>query len=118
MKQSALLEHMRRDVLRFLADDRKAREHGVAMVPVRIDRVLAVRDLTPHRVGDEFVLRLAGPFDVAISVSLVRAEHLLKKQDVGRQPVQALFHLVDDHPPGEVRETLVNVVGRDGKSHR
>ena len=55
-----------------------------AVMTVTGHGVPAVRHLAPHRIGDEFVLRLAGPFDVAIGVSLVRAEHFLKKEDVGR----------------------------------
>ena len=48
---------------------------------------------------------------------LVDAEHLLQEQDVGGEPVQPLAQLVDHHPPVELREALVDVVGRDGEAH-
>ena len=91
---------------------------ALAVMAVAVHGILAIRDFAPHRVGNELVLRLARPLDIAIGVPVVCAEDFLQKKDVGRQAVQALLHLVDDHPPGEVRETLVNVVGRDSKTHR
>jgi hypothetical protein len=32
--------------------------------------------------------------------------------------MQALTHFVDHHPPGEMREALVDVVRRNGEAHR
>ena len=46
------------------------------------------------------------------------ALHFLQEQDVGRQPVQLLLELMDDHAPRQVREAFVDVVGRDGEFHR
>ena len=45
VQQPAALERVRRDVLVLLRDDRKARQHRVAVVAVPVDRVLAVGDL-------------------------------------------------------------------------
>jgi len=118
VKKSSAFEHVRRNILVFLSDDRKPRQHRIAVMAVAVHGVLSVRDLAPHRVGDELVLRLAGPLVVAIRVPLVDAEHFLQEKDVGRQTVQPLLHLVDDHPPSEVGEALVDVVGRDGEAHR
>src|SRR5438477_12851075 len=87
-------------------------------MPVAVHGILSVGDLAPHRVGDELMLWLARPLDIAIGVPVVRTEDFLQEENVGRQPVQALLHLVDDHPPGEMGETLVNVVRRDSKTHR
>src|SRR5947207_8347608 len=118
MQEPPALENVRRNILVLLSHDRKAREDGVAVMAVAVHGILSVRDFAPHRVGNELVLRLARPLDIAIGVPVVRTEDFLQKKDVGRQAVQALLHLVDDHPPGEVRETLVNVVRRDSKTHR
>ena len=90
----------------------------VAMVPLPINSVAAVGDLPPYGIGDELVLRLAGPVVIAAGVAIVGALHLLQEQDVGGHAVQLLLQLVDDHAPGEVRETLVDVVSRDGEFHR
>ena len=81
------------------------------------DRVLAVGDLAPHGVGDEFVLRLGRPVDVPRRVTPVDADDFLQEQDVDGEPVKPLAQLVDHHPPVELREPLVDVVGRDGETH-
>jgi hypothetical protein len=39
------------------------------------------------------------------------------KQDVGGEAVQPIAQLVDHHPAIELREPLVDVVGRDGEAH-
>jgi hypothetical protein len=84
MQHAAAFEHVRGNVLVFLADDRIPRQHRVAVMAMPVDGVLAVGDLAPHRVGDEFVLRLARPFVVAERVPIVRADHFLQEQNVGR----------------------------------
>ena len=118
MQQPAVLEHVRRNVLVLLRDDRKARQDGVAVMPLAIDGVAAIGHLLPHGVRDEFVLRLARPVDVAAGVAVVGALHLLQEQDVDGQPVQLLLDLMDDHAPGQVREALVDIERRDGEIHR
>ncbi len=83
-------------------------------------RVSALRPYATSRhmrVGDEFVLRLAGPVAVTHGVAAVRALDLLQEHDVGREAVQPLAQLVDHHATGDLRETLVDVVGGDGEAH-
>ena len=85
--------------------------------PCLVNRVPAVGDFLPYRVGDELVLRLDGPVAVAPGVTLMHALHLLQEQDVRGEPMQPFAQLVDDHPPGQVRKPLVDVVGGDGEAH-
>src|SRR5437667_11735420 len=79
--------------------------------------VPAVRHLAPHRIGDEFVLRLAGPVEIAAGVAAMNPEHFLQEKDVGRQPVQPLAQLVDHHSAVELGKALVDVIGGNGESH-
>ncbi len=117
MQQSPALERVRRDVEVLLGDDRKSRQHRVAVMAVVRDRVLAVSDLPPDLVGDELVLRLDRPVLVPRRVPAVDADDLLQEHDVGGQAVEPVAQLVDHHPPVELREPLVDVVGGDGEAH-
>ena len=45
---------------------------------------------------------------------VMSALDLLQEQDVGRQPVQLLLELMDDHAPRKVGEALVDIECRDG----
>ncbi len=117
MQQPSAFERVRGDVEVLLGDDRKSRQHRVAVMAVVRDRVLPVRDLPPHLVGDELVLRLDRPVLVPRRVSAVDADDLLQKHDVGGQTAQPVAQLVDHHSPVELREALVDVVGGDGEAH-
>jgi hypothetical protein len=88
MQQPAALERVRGDVEVLLGDDRESRQHRIAVMAVVRDRVLSVRDLAPHRAGDELVLRLQRPVLVACRVTAVDADDLLQKHDVGGQAMQ------------------------------
>ena len=117
VEQAPALEGMRRDVLVLVHDDGEPGQHRVAVVTVPVDRVLAVRDLVPHRAGDEFVLRLDRPVDVPRRVPLVAADDFLQEEDVRIEADQSVAQLVNHHPPVELRESLVDVVGGDGEAH-
>ena len=117
VQQAAALERVRRYVLVGLLDDRKAREHRVAVVPMPGDRVATVGDLAPDLVRDEFVLRFQRPVAISARVPAVHALHFLEEHHVGIQPMQLVAHFVDDDPPCQVGKSLVNVVGSDGKTH-
>ncbi len=69
----------------------------VAVMAVPRDRVPAVGDFVPHRVGDEFVLRHQRPVAVAARVPAMDTLHLLEEQDIGGHAVQLFAQLVDDH---------------------
>ena len=90
---------------------------ALPVMPVPINRVLAVGDLLPDGVGDEFVLRACRPVVMPRRVPRMHPHDFLKEQDVDGEPVQALAQLVDDHPPIELREPLVDVVRCDGEVH-
>ena len=60
------------------------------------------RDFVPDRVGDELVLRLAGPIAIAEGVATVHTLHLLQEQDVGRETLQPVAQLVDHHAARQV----------------
>src|SRR5438128_12300739 len=97
MQEPATFEHMRRNVLRGLRNDGKAREHRIAVVSVAIYRVSSVRYFLPHRVGNEFVLWLERPIAVAPRMPAMDSLDLLQKQDVGGQTMQLVAQLVDHH---------------------
>jgi hypothetical protein len=99
MQQPSALERMRRDVEVLLGENRVPRQHRVAVMAVMRSRVLAVRDLAPHLVGDEFVLRLDRPVVVPRRMTTVYADDLLQEHDVGGQTVEPVAQLVDHHPP-------------------
>ena len=113
VEQPALLEAVRGDVLVVPVLDRKARQDGVAVVAVVVDRVAPVGEIAPHRVGEELVLRLDRPVAVARGLALVRALHFLQENDVGAERAQPIAQLVDHQPPIEERQALVDVVGDD-----
>ena len=60
---------------------------------------------------------LRRPVVIAAGVAVVHALHFLQEQDVRREAVQLLPQLVDDHPPREMREAFVDVVGGDAELH-
>ena len=118
MQQPAAFEQMRRDILVFLRDDREARQDRVTVMTLAVHGVAPVGHFMPHRVGNEFVLRLARPVAITAGIALMRALDLLQEQDVSGQAVQLFLELMDDHAPRELRESFMDIEGRDGKSHR
>src|SRR5262249_60481659 len=117
MKQAAALERVRRDVEVVLRDDGEARQSRVAVVPVPVHRGAPVSYFMPQRVGDELVLRLAWPIAMAAFAAAVGTLDFLQEEYIGSEPVQLLPKLVDHDPAGQMREALVDVVGRDGEAH-
>ena len=99
------------------ADNRKARQHRIAVVAVPGVGVATVCHLAPHAVGDELVLGLARPVAIARRMSAMRALHFLEEHDVGRQAVQLVAQLVDDHAPSKLRKSFVDIVGGDREAH-
>src|SRR5215471_6817104 len=82
-----------------------------------VDRGAPICNFVPERIGDKLVLRLAGPVTMAALAPTMGSLDLLQEQDVGGQSVQLLLQIVNHHPAGEMREALVNVVGRDREAH-
>ena len=117
VEQAAALERMCGDVEILVRRDRIAGQERVAVVAVAGDRGAPVGDLAPVRVGDELVLRFRRPIPVPRGMPLVDADHFLQEQDVRVEPREPLAQLVDHHPPVELGESLVDVVGRDGEAH-
>src|SRR5438309_1594104 len=97
MQEPAAFEYVRRNVLRGLRNDGKAREHRIAVVSVAIHRISSVGHFLPYRARDEFVLRFEGPIAIASGMPAMNALHFLKKQDVGGQTMQPVAQLVDHH---------------------
>src|SRR5215831_18312074 len=79
VQEAAALERVRRDVEIRLREDREPRQDCVAMVPLPVDRVAPVRNLVPHGIGDELVLRLARPVPVAAGVAAMGPLYLLQE---------------------------------------
>ena len=61
VQQAAALVALDRDVAVLVVDDREARQHRVAVVAVRVDRIAAVGELRPELVGQVFVVRRLRP---------------------------------------------------------
>ena len=84
-------------------------------MPFAIHGVLAVGEVAPHRVREELVLRLLGPVLVVDRMPRIVADDFLQEQDVGAEHPQPVTQVMHDHPPVEMREPLVDVVGGDGQ---
>ena len=80
-----------------------------------VDGVLAVREIGPHLVGEELVLRRRGPVLVVLRVQRVVADDLLQEHDVRSEHAQPVAQVMHDHPLVEVRKALVDIVGGDGQ---
>ena len=93
MQQAAPLVAVERGVVVGVVADREARQHRVAVVAVRVDRVAPVGVVAPHRVGQVFVLRRSGQSAIALGVVRVRADHLLQEDDVGSHRAHGLAQL-------------------------
>src|SRR5688572_3957742 len=117
VEQAARLEAMGGDVLVVLGDDRVAREHRIAVMPVAIYGILAIRHFLPVAVGDVLVLRLDRPVAITTGVPVVQPLHFLQEDDVRIEAVQAFAKLVDHHALHEAGKALVDVVRRDGEAH-
>lgn len=112
VQDAAFFEAEMGDILVDRVDDWKSGEDGVAVVAVVVDDVFAI-GRAPDVTGQEFVLGIAGPVFVILGVFEVKSLYFLQKDNVGGEPIQLLFQLMNHHPPIELREPFVDVVGRD-----
>ena len=78
MQQPALLELQMGDILIVRGQDGKTRQDGIAMVPVVVNHVLAIRRL-PYFLGQKLVLSGGGPVRTPGSVLHVQALNFLQK---------------------------------------
>src|SRR3546814_9375963 len=81
--QAALLLRAHRDVVVFVAHDRKLRQQRVAVMAFGIDRVAAIGEVLADRVGKKYVLRRLRPRWHAHRMGFVAAEHFLQEHEVG-----------------------------------
>src|SRR6267142_1118817 len=117
VQEAAALAPVERDVLVLGPADRVTAEDRVAVMAVRVDGVAPVGEVGPHLLREKFVLGLGRPVLEAHRVAAVLSLHLLQENDVGAERAQALAQLVDHQAAIKLRETLVDVVGRDVQFH-
>ncbi len=113
MQQAALLEAEMRDILIVLIQDRKARQDGVAMMPMVVHHVAAVSMVLPDLGGEKLVLWLRRPIGVAGGVLQMGTLDFLQKNDIGIQLAQPFTQLMHHHPAIGWREAFVDIPGSD-----
>ena len=113
VQQAALLEAEMRDILIVLIQDRKARQDGVAMMPMVVHHVAAVSMVLPDLGGEKLVLWLRRPIGVAGGVLQMGALDFLQKNDIGIQFAQPFTQLMHHHPAVRWREAFVDIPGSD-----
>ena len=86
-------------------------QDSVAVMSFIVHRIFSICEIRPDRVGQKLILRIAGPVLEARCVPLVLADHFLQKDDIRIERAQTVAQLMDHHPPVEMRETFVNIVG-------
>lgn len=113
MKQASALKFEVGDVLVEGFQDRVAGKYGVTMVPVVVDHVFTIGGIRPDAFCEKGVLCCLGPFRTAAAMPQVQALDFLQKYDVRPQALQSFAQLMHHHPPIELGETLVDIVGGD-----
>src|SRR5882724_2859458 len=108
VQQATALIAMVGNVLVLEREETEARQDGVAVVAVVVDRVAAV-DVLPAVSGEERVLRLDGRAGETQREALVEPLHFLEEDDVGVEGLEPLAQVVDHHAPVEVRQALMDV---------
>jgi phage gp36-like protein len=81
------------------------------MMTIRIESILAVRKVAPHRICQEFVLRLARPIAVLRRPCGVFANYLLQKDDVGINRSERLAKAVQNELSVVPGKAFVNIDG-------
>ncbi len=102
-------------VLVLEREERKARQHRVAVVAMVVDGVAAV-SMLPLAARKELVLRLGGAGGEAHRVALVQSLYFLQEHEVRIELPQAFAQFVDHHAAIEMRQSLVDVEGRDAQA--
>ncbi len=82
MQDPPRLECIRGNIEILERDNRVLAEDCVTVVTVRIDGVLAVRNVRPQSSGQKFALRESRPFLEAPRMPIMLTENLLEKDDV------------------------------------
>src|SRR6476661_1613644 len=103
MQKPASLESMRRDILVVPARYGIARENGIAVMTMVVDRVAAVRKIAPYGISQELCLGLRRPVSMTRGIPVVSTLHLLQEDDVGAERAQTVPQLVNDQSPIEQR---------------
>ncbi|MNO04596.1 hypothetical protein D3C81_2256870 [compost metagenome] len=62
--------------------DGKTRQHRVAVVPFRVDRVAAIGIVAPHGISQKFVVGGVRPVLDVQWMNIVRAHHFLQADDI------------------------------------
>src|SRR5690606_15232306 len=79
VQQSSSFGLAYRDIAVGMVDDGELRQHGIAVVAMRIDCVAAIRELRPDRIGQKLVLGVVRPVRMARRMSLVTAQYFLQE---------------------------------------
>ena len=126
VQHAALFERMVGYIAIFQAENRKARQQRIAMVTVQIVRIAAVGRLESvlerWRARQKLILRFGRPVLKALGMMLMMPLHLLQKDHVGLQLMQAGAQLMNTRHPAQAekfaRHPFVNVVRGNPKNHR
>ena len=119
MQQPAAFKTVRRHILILPPHNGKAREYRVTVLAVVVNRVAAIGVkigmILPQRISQKFVLRLAWPVAMAMSVHVVASRHLLQKHQIRVERTQLIAQCVNHHAPVKNRQAFVNVAGGDAQ---
>ncbi|MNV73236.1 hypothetical protein D3C71_1663740 [compost metagenome] len=113
MEHAATLRARDGNVVVFVVNDGELGQQRIAVIAVVIHGVAAIGVLRPDRVGQKLVVRHLRKVRQAACVPMVRALHLLQKNQVCGNIAHGFAQLVQHEAPVKGGEALVHVHGQN-----
>ncbi len=114
-RRNAAIEHAAffatadRDVAIFIMFNGIARKNRVTVMAFRIDRIAAIGEITPHGVGQKFIVGSVRPVFDMQRMYFMRAHHFLQTDDIGADRSDGVAQLRQDEAFIKGGKTFVRI---------
>lgn len=111
MQHAALLTDVGRNILVDSFNDGELGKQCIAMMPCRVDGILAVSMIRPYGFGQKLCLALLWPIIEALTMPDMLTAHFLQENDIRMQSADQFALLVQRKAGVEAGDTLVDIKG-------